>query len=132
MSSRASGNANGGGLGSVSAAPESETGRRGVGQPPSQGCPRLRDRAAPPTYSVHDTYGGSPMSAAHDATELLTAQEAARLLRISPVTVYQGARERPEMYGRVQLGGREVRLRASAIRRLLGELPVTPEPGTPG
>jgi len=72
------------------------------------------------------------MSAAHDATELLTAQEAARLLRISPVTVYQRARERPEMYGRVQLGGREVRLRASAIRRLLGELPVTPEPGTPG
>ena len=73
------------------------------------------------------------MSVAHANTpELLTAQEAARLLRISAVTVYQRAREHPEVYGRVSLGGREVRLRASAIRRLLAEAPTSPEIGTPG
>ncbi len=52
---------------------------------------------------------------------LLTIREAAAILRLSPVTLYERVRARPEIYGRVQLGGREVRLRAEAIRRLIGE-----------
>jgi hypothetical protein len=55
---------------------------------------------------------------------LLTVREAAALFRISAVTLYERVRAHPEVYGRVQLGGREVRLRADAIRRLLaGEQP---------
>jgi len=53
-------------------------------------------------------------------SHLLTVREAAELLRISPVTVYERVRRNPDLYGRVSLGGREVRVRAAAILRLIG------------
>ena len=61
---------------------------------------------------------------------LLTIKEAAAILRLSPVTLYERVRACPESYGRVFLGGREVRLRASAIRRLLGEPSASQETGS--
>ena len=59
------------------------------------------------------------MADAAGGHELLTAREVASRLRLAVPTVYERARSRPEIYGAVRLGGREIRFRRAVIDALV-------------